>query len=91
MTDTLGFLLFLIIMIASATVALFSSLSIVIEKEACGPAITLAISSCVGFVVTLPFGSLSGIPWVPYVGGAYFGSVVLATILCCLCQIKQNY
>ncbi len=60
------------------------------DDGAYGSAIALAVSSCIGFPCTLLFRGTREMPWLPVVGAAVFGSVVLSAILCCLCQIKQQ-
>lgn len=90
MTDMFLFMASIGVPILSVTVAIFSANMVVCEENACGPAILLAVSSCFGFLFTLPLLMFRGMTWVPYVSGAVFGSIVLSTILCCLCQLKQK-
>lgn len=73
-----------------ALTAVFAASALVRARGRHGSAIALAVSSAAGFISTLPFGRTMEMPWLPVVASAYFGTIVLAVILCCLCQIREQ-
>jgi len=52
-------------------------------------ALTLAISSCLGSVLALPFGHHK-LHWLPEVLAVVLGSAVLSAVLSTLCQIREQ-
>jgi hypothetical protein len=86
----LGYFVCLGITILSAITAVLAARSIICGGDGVGSAIALAISSCLGFVSALPFRTTLEMPWLLAAVAALFGSVVLSTILCCLCQIREQ-
>lgn len=95
MTD-MGYFTCLTVTAISTVTALFSARSIIRYEGSVDvgvayfSSIVLALSTCLGFVCTLPFRHTHEMPWLPLVGAVVFGSIVLATILCCICQIKKQ-
>jgi len=73
-----------------AVAAIVSARSIVRGTGAAGPAIMLSVASCLGFVSSIPFGRTREMPWLPALAAVLFGTLVLTTILSCLCQIRDR-
>ena len=89
MGDT-GYFVCLGVTAISAVTAVVAARSVIFTNGACGSAITLAVSSCAGFICALPFGHTREMPWLPLVSAAVFGSIMFSAILCCLVQIKAH-
>ena len=88
MEDRVYFICLGITILASFT-AFVSARSIIRGLCSDDAPIVLAISSVLGFVCALPFGNTQEIPWLPLIAAIMFGSIILSTILCCLCKIRD--
>jgi len=73
-----------------AVAAILSARSIVRGTGAVGSAVVLSVASFLGFISSVPFGRTREMPWLPALAAVLFGTLALATILSCLCQIRDR-
>lgn len=89
MSDMIAFLC-LGATVLSAIFAGVAAYAIVISgKGSWVSAVVVGALSPLGFVCTLPFGRDRAMTWLPALAAAYFGALVLTSILCYLSDIRD--
>jgi len=86
----MGYFACLGVTVASAITAVAAAHSVIRDTGTRRAPIALGVSACVGVICALPFGATQEMPWLPVVAAPFFGAIVLGTILCCLCEIREE-
>lgn len=89
MSDILGWGCLLVALLCALT-AFFAARSLIRMTGTRGATITLAVSSTVGFALTLPFILARHMQWVPIIAGVYFVATALSAVRCRRCQRKDQ-